>query len=173
MTTPVHAAPAFEDHVPPTFQPQPAVPLPVYEQQGMPQIADQEAVTSVQVPKGGYAQRITRISMNEFRLEGQPELWVEMRNPGLMAPNSIDEITDGLKGMKMGDDGEPVSSGDTKVILETMGKMLRRWCMWDATSDEDEPPMLPETVTLEMLGKAPLGVLAALGKAFKELQNPQ
>jgi hypothetical protein len=73
----------------------------------------------------------------------------------------------------MGDDGEPTDSGDTKVILETMGKMLRRWSMWDATSDDDEPPMLPETVTLEMLGKAPIGVLGALGRAFKELQNPQ
>lgn len=175
MSTPLHAAPAFEEQapVPPTFQPQPPVPLPAYEQQNMPQIADQAAITSVQVPQGGYAQRITRIPMDEFRLEGQPELWVEMRNPGLLAPDTIEEITKGLSGVTVDDKGEPTTSGDTRVILETMGRLLRRWCMWDATSDDDQPPMLPEAVTVEMLGKAPIGVLGALGKAFRELQNPQ
>lgn len=175
MTTPVHAAPAFEQaDVPPTFQPQPPVPLPVYEQpQQIPQIADQAAVTSVQVPEGGYAQRTTRIYMNQFRLEGLPELWIEMRNPGLMAPSAIDEMSTGLRGVKTDDQGDPVDGTDTTLIMETVARLMRRWSMWDATSDDQVPPMLPEAVTIEDLNKAPIGVLGAIGRAFKELQNPQ
>jgi hypothetical protein len=172
MTTPVHAAPAFEDPVPPTFQPQPAVPLPAYEQQGIPQAADQEAVTSVQVPVGGYAKRIVRLPMPQFALPGLPDLWIEIRNPGLLAQSTIEEMQQGLRGVTVDEAGEP-GEADSKLILETMSSLLRRWCMWDATSDDDIPPLLPETVTVADLSRAPLGVLGEIGKAFRELQNPQ
>lgn len=165
--------PLLDNHtgpVPGTFLPQPPVPLPVYEQ--IPQIADQQAVASVQIPTGGYAQRVTRIPLPQFALEGLPEPWVEIRNPGLMAPEILEEIGKGLSGVKPDADGEP-SVDDEQLVWTTMIRLMRGWCMWDATSEDDVPPLLDSKVTVGLLRKAPMGVIKALMKAFQELQNPQ
>lgn len=170
MTTPFLGAPEAEP-VPGTFLPQPPVPLPVYEQ--IPQIADQQALASTQIPPGGYAQRITHIPLPQFALEGLPEPWIEMRNPGLMAPETLKEIGKGLSGIAVGPDGEPDDEAGEAAVWATMARLLRRWCMWDATNEDAVPPLLDETVTVELLNKAPMGVMKAITAAFKELQNPQ
>ena len=174
MTTPTYVpSPDPTQDVPATFQPQQAVPVPVYAQQAVPQIVDQEAVTSVQVPQGGYAQRITRLPLPELALPGLPEPWMEIRNPGLLSQSTIEELGQGLRGVTTGDDGQPTGEVDSQLIIATMAKLLRRWCMWDATSDEDVPPLLPETITLEDLNKAPLVALKSIVRAFREFQDPQ
>jgi len=185
MSTPDYpqpAAAAAAQPVPTAFL-APAAGQPVYEQpymphpqaqpQPLPQIqAVQSVAPSVQVPEGGYAQRITTIKLPQFHLQGLPEPWIEMRNPGLMASETIDEISRGLRGISVGDDGEPTAA-DAEVIKTTMLKVLRRWCIWDARSEADVPPLLPATPTVEGLSYAPLGVIGAIGAAFRELQNPQ
>jgi hypothetical protein len=174
MTTPTYVPSPDPTHdVPATFQPQQAVQVPVYEQQAVPQILDQEAVTSVQVPKGGYAQRITRIPLPELALPGLPEPWLEIRNPGLLSQSTIEELSQGLRGVTTGNGGQPTGEADSQLIMATMAKLLRRWCMWDATSDDAIPPLLPETITLENLNKAPLVALKSITRGFRELQDPQ
>jgi hypothetical protein len=183
MSTPAYPTPqaapaqpvplAFLAPPPASVQPIPEQPVPAVQPQPLPQIQAVESLApSVKIPEGGYAQRIVRVPMPQFQLEGLPEPWVEMRNPGLMATSSLDEMGNGLRGIKVGEDGEP-TAGDTQVVLATMVRLLRRWCMWDATSEEDVPPLLPETITADMVQRAPLGVIKAIGAAFMELQDPR
>jgi hypothetical protein len=167
---PAPVYPPAPQPVPATFVPQP-VPSAAPAAPVLPQLADQQA-TAVQIPEGGYAQRIVRIPLPQFHLAEVPAPWVEMRNPGLMAQEALEEIGHGLTGVTIGPDGQP-SEADSELVLATMARLLRRWCMWDASSEDDVPPLLPETVTVESLRKAPLGVFRAIGAAFVELQNPQ
>lgn len=157
--------------VPSTFQAQPPVPLPAYEQPPVPQLADQ-ANAAPQIPEGGYAQRIVRIPLPQFRLEGLPEPWVEMRNTGMMSQDALDELGQGLQGVAIGADGKP-AEGDVSTVMATLTKLIRRWCMWDGSSDDDVPPMLPEQVDVASLRRAPVGVLKTIMKATQELSDPQ
>lgn len=170
MTTPTPVPPPMPAQpleVPPTFQPQPPVPLPAYEQP-VPQM--QQAPPPVQVPEGGYAQRVVRIPMTKFTLPGLEDLWVDMRNPGLMAPSAVDDIATQLQGVSADQaETEEAKQAAYAAILA----LVRRWRMWDATSDDDVPPLLPEVPDVDTLQRAPLGVLVELGRAFQELQDPR
>ena len=183
MSTPAYPMPqaapaqpvplAFLAPPPADVQVIPEQPAPAVQPQPLPQIQAVASVApSVQIPEGGYARRITTIRLPQFHLEGLPEPWIEMRNPGLMSSSAIDEISKGLRGVAVGDDGEPTEA-DAEIIKTTMLKLLRRWCIWDARSEADVPPLLPETPTVELLSYAPLGVIGAIGAAFRELQDPQ
>jgi hypothetical protein len=164
MTTVDESAPA-----PATFQPAAPVPQPA---PALPQLADQQAA-SVQIPTGGYASRVVRIPLPAFALPGVPLPWVEMRNPGMMAQAALDEIQAGMQAVQVGPDGEPVAGADTAAIFEQLQRLMRAWCMWDATSDDDVPPLLPDPASADILRKAPSGVLIEVMRAFQELQNPQ
>lgn len=160
---------AGNGEIPSTFQPQPPVPLPAYEQPAaVPQLADQ-ANAAPQVPEGGYASRIVRISLPQFHLQGLPEPWVEMRNPGMMSQDALEAIGRGLQGQQSDADAEP----DPDVIMGTLAQLVRRWCMWDGTSEDDMPPMLPEQVDVASLRRAPVGVLKHVMQTVKELSDPQ
>ncbi|MDH6141160.1 hypothetical protein P3T35_003173 [Kitasatospora sp. GP30] len=168
MTTPVY--PPAPQPVPATFDPQPPVPAPITPTQ-LPQLADQQA-TAVQIPEGGYASRWTRIPLPQYAVAGVPEPWVEIRNPGMMPQSALDEIGAALTRVETGPDGEPVAR-DSGVIFDQLLRLIRSWCMWDATSDADVPPLLPPPVDAVTLRRAPSGALGHVFKTFAELQNPQ
>jgi hypothetical protein len=155
--------------VPPTFTA--PTPAPDPAAQAIPQLANQQA-TAVQIPTGGYASRFVRIALPQFALPGVPEPWIEIRNPGMMAQQSLDEIGTALGLVETGPDGEPVAA-DTEAILRQMQRLIRAWCMWDAVSDDDVPPPLPAPSELATLRRAPSGALVAVMKAFMELQDPR
>ena len=121
ITAPVPEQPAQE--VPATFLPQPPVPLPVYEQ--VPQIADQAAVASVQVPEGGYAQRFVKIPLPQLHIEGVQAPWIELRNPGLMAPDVFDEMSKGLAGVTENEAGEPLERD--QGVIDAYRQITAAW----------------------------------------------
>lgn len=161
--------------VPPTFQAQPPVPLPVYEQPTVPQLADQSNAAS-QLPEGAYAQRFVDIPLPELALPGI-DCWVRMRNPGMMSQGAFEEITGAIQGIQVGGDGAPTEEDATKqlpLMQAQMVKLIASWRVWDAESAEDIPPLLPSPPrTAEDLKRAPLQVLKAVMGAFQELRDPQ
>jgi hypothetical protein len=156
--------------VPAAFDAQPPAP-PVVQPTPLPQLADQQA-TAVQIPEGGYASRWTRIPLPQFALPGLPEPWIEIRNPGMMPQTALDEIAAALTAVEVGPNGEPLARDNDKVYDQLL-KLIRGWCMWDAMSDADVPPLLPTPTDAAMLRRAPSGALAQVFRAFAELQNPQ
>ena len=167
--------------VPAAFlSPPPAVaPAPVVEQPTAPQPAPlpqiqavQSIEPSVQIPEGGYARRIVRVPLPQLHLEGMAEPWIEMRNPGLMSTEALEQIGKGLQGIRVAEGEEPTAE-DEGVIYETVAQLLRRWCMWDGSSVEDTPSMLPEIPTAALLRRVPLVVVRQIVRAFQELQDPQ
>lgn len=164
MTTPDQSG-----TVPAAFAaPAPPAPAPP----GIPQLADQNA-TSVQIPEGGYASRFTRLRLPQFALPGVPEPWVEIRNPGMMAQETLDEIGAAINAVEIGPNGEPVTDTDGAAIYAQMLRLIRSWCLWDAVSEDDVPPLLPAPSDLATLRRAPAGALVAVFKAFMELQDPR
>jgi hypothetical protein len=162
--------------VPPTFQAQPPVPLPVYEQPVVPQLADQANATPQPIPEGGYAQRFVDIPLPELNLPGI-QCSVRMRNPGMMSQGAFEEITEAVKAVQVGEDGQP-SEDDAAAQLPLMQaqmlKLIAAWTVWDAESAEDVPPLLPSPPrTVDDLKRAPLQVLKAVMGAFQELRDPQ
>ncbi|NUP48065.1 MAG: hypothetical protein HOW97_12230 [Catenulispora sp.] len=160
--------------VPPTFQPQPPVPLPVYEQSATPQLADQ-GNAAPQIPEGGYAKRFVDVPLPELNLPGI-ECKVRMRNPGMMSQGAYEEITKALDGMKLTEDAADVAdfAKQLPVMQVQMLKLIASWTVWDAESAEDVPPLLPSPPTsVDDLKRAPMGVMTAMMAAFKELSDPQ
>lgn len=170
MTIPVYPPAPQPQPVPAAFDAQPPAAIPAAPAP-IPQLADQQA-TAVQIPEGGYASRWTRIPLPQFALPGLPEPWVEIRNPGMMPQQKLDEISAALTRVETGPDGQPLAR-DTDVIFDQLLQLIRAWCMWDATSDADTPPLLPPPADAATLRRAPSGALVHVFRAFMELQNPQ
>lgn len=175
MATPVYPPADQAAAVPPTFQPQPPVPLPAYEQPAVPQLADPDNAAP-QLPEGSYAQRFVDIPLPELNLPGI-ECSVRMRNPGMMSQGAFEEITNALSGVPLDENGQPTEADAMEqlpLMQAQMLKLIASWTVWDAESAEDNPPLLPSPPrSVEDLKRAPLPVMKALMATFQELQNPQ
>ncbi|MEZ0066676.1 hypothetical protein ABIA32_002688 [Streptacidiphilus sp. MAP12-20] len=166
------AAPMQPVDVPPTFQPQAAVPLPAYEQQ---LVADTpQPPAPVQIPKGGYAQRFVTVPLPTFNLPGI-DCQVKLRNPGMMAHGATEDMVAAVETVELDDDGEPVNKAQAFPMLhrQLLG-LIAAWTMWDATSPDDNPPLLPSPpASIDDLKRAPSGAIQAILAAVAELQVPQ
>jgi hypothetical protein len=161
--------------VPATFQPQPPVPLPAYEQ---PVQAAAPEPAPAAIPEGGYAKRFIDLPLPEFNLPGI-DCQVRLRNPGMMSQGAFEDLFSSIDGIQLGPDGEPVLDAEQAKqalpkLYGQLTKLIASWTMWDATSAEDVPPLLPSPPeTAEHLKAAPAGAIKRIMDAVQELKDPQ
>jgi hypothetical protein len=163
--------------VPATFQPQGPVPLPAHEQP-TPAPAAPQAPGAVPIPEGGYARRFIDLPLPEFNLPGI-NCVVRLRNPGMMSQGAFEELFSSIDGIQVDANGEPVLDIEQakQALPRLYGQLMNliaSWRMWDATSAEDVPPLLPSPpTTVEDLKRAPAGAMKRILDAVQELKDPQ
>lgn len=105
----------------------------------------------------GYANRIVR---REYPELGE-KVFIEYRNPktvaaDILAPSDSNNLT------------------NRQVLYQISANLLRNWCVYDGTSDDDEPPMLEAPATPEMVGRMPFAIVRDLMDDITEaIQGPR
>jgi hypothetical protein len=105
----------------------------------------------------GYADRIIR---REYPELGE-KIFVEYRNPktvsaDMLAPNDSNNLT------------------HRQVSYLVIAKLLRNWFVYDASSDDDEPPQLDAPATPEMVGLMPFVIVRDVMDDIAEaMQGPR
>src|SRR5437588_11223828 len=102
-------------------------------------------------PIAGYYDSVCRF---EYPKLGDG-VFVLMRNPALSPPDMLSSEESGAAG-----------------TYEIIARHVKDWLVYDATSEDDEQPLLPLPATAEAVRKLPAAVLMPLVKRLAEAQNP-
>lgn len=95
-------------------------------------------------------------------------VFVTIRNPRVM-PASMLRPED----IAMDANGQPVYPEEAERATNVMvAKLVRDWHVYDATSDEDEQPVLDLPATPESVAKLPLSIYLAIAEEVGKAANP-
>lgn len=105
---------------------------------------------------------------------------VVIRNPKLVPPDELRSAAgvtaaDAQRIAAAGDDGtaeETVTEEDVNRGYAMMAKLIIGWHVYDATSTEDDQPLLPLPATAALVAKLPLEIIDRLGEELAKA-NPQ
>jgi hypothetical protein len=125
----------------------------------------------------GYANRVTKIEFPDLTEEGQPTLFITIKNPKVIPP---DELMS--EDVEVGPDGRPL---DPKLAAqrsaEVIASLVVAWRMYDASDfavdKETGEPLdqrpLPLPATPELVQKLPTKAILELNKVLTEAVDPQ
>lgn len=124
----------------------------------------------------GYANRVVRIAFPSLTEEGQPELFVTIKNPKTMPPRDL-IATD----VTVDENGLPVDQAlAARRSSEILARMVIAWRMYDATDwqvDEDgnvlDQKPLPLPATPELVDRLPSEAIIELMGVLQEAINPR
>jgi len=105
----------------------------------------------------GYANRIIRIEYPDLG----DKVFVEYRNPRTAPSADLSP-----------DDNNNLTQRQSSFLV--ISRLLRSWCVYDATVDDDDPPELTGPATPEMVSKMPFVIVNdILGAVAAALQGPR
>lgn len=112
----------------------------------------------------GYDNRFKRIDFPEL---GE-DVFITIRNPKTLPPSMMRP-----EGIRVDAAGNPVDEEETeRAMYAVIAKLVRDWHVYDASSDEDEQPLLMLPATADKIGQLPLVILKALGNEIQVAVNP-
>ena len=115
----------------------------------------------------GYANRLITIQFPELA-EGDDKIYVTIRNPKRVPPSE-------LRGRDVAMDaaGNPLDSEDAELAgYEVIAKLIVGWHVYDATSLEDDQPLLGLPATPESVAKLPLEIVNRIGETLGNAVSP-
>jgi hypothetical protein len=121
----------------------------------------------------GYANRVITLQFPEMSEPGD-NIHVVIRNPRLMSADELRSAGGGPEdaerlaaiqaattaGLPPPDD--LITDKDAKRGYALVAKLIIGWHVYDATSTEDDMPLLPLPATVESVGKLPMEILTAV-----------
>jgi len=124
----------------------------------------------------GFANRVRTLTFPELTEDGEPVLYVAVRDPRTM-PSSLLMPPD----IARAPDGRPLVPEEAEQrSREILARMVIGWRMYDATDftvDDDGNPMeqamLPLPATPELIDKLPMAVTHAMNTLIVEALNPR
>lgn len=115
----------------------------------------------------GYAKRFVTLHFPELSEDGD-DVHIVLRNPKLMAPSELRR-----RDVALGPDGEPEDMNDAmQASYEVMAKLVIGWHVYDATSTDDEQPLLGLPATGHSVGKLPMEIVTAIGQQLGKVNPP-
>lgn len=115
-------------------------------------------------PIPGYDNRFKRIDFPELG----SDVYVTIRNPKTMAPSKLRP-----EGVQLDAQGNPANEDEAEAAMYgVMAALVRDWHVYDATSDDDDQPLLKLPATVEEITKLPLEILKKLSAELGAAVNP-
>jgi hypothetical protein len=112
----------------------------------------------------GYDNRFKRLDFPDLG----PDVYVTMRNAKTMAPSQLRP-----EGIPLGPDGNPLDDNEAERAMHAvLAKLVRDWHVYDATSDEDEQPLLGLPATDDDIRRLPLEILKKMTAELGAAANP-
>lgn len=96
------------------------------------------------------------------------DVYVTLRNPKVLPPDFIRP-----KDIPVGPDGMPLNPADAEnEMYAIISRLIRDWCVYDATSDDDNQPRLPLPATPELIRKLPMMIITKITEELAKAVNP-
>lgn len=116
------------------------------------------------VPIPGYDNRFKRLDFNDLG-EG---VFVTIRNPKTVPPSMLRP-----EGISMDAAGNPTNEAQAeRAMYKVLANLVRDWYVFDATSDEDEQPVLGLPATADSVEKLPLEIINRIASELALATNP-
>jgi hypothetical protein len=112
----------------------------------------------------GYDNRFKRI---DFPALGS-DIYVTIRNPKTLPPNKLRP-----EGIALDMNGNPKNESEAEqAMYAVLAKLIQDWHVYDASSEEDEQPVLPLPATPEAIGKLPMEIINKVATELASAANP-
>jgi hypothetical protein len=112
----------------------------------------------------GYADRTVTLYFPDLG----DEVYVTLRNPRTMPPSALKP-----KNLALDAQGQPVDEDAAELeVYEMFAKLVRDWCVYDATSDADDQPRLGLPATAELVQKLPASIITRITEELTRAVNP-
>lgn len=125
----------------------------------------------------GYANRVVRLAFPHLTEDGQPELFITIKNPKVMPPHELTAFDIDL---------DPVTGAPKDPALaaqrstEIIARLVIAWRMYDATDwalDEDgnlvDQHPLPLPATPDLVRRLPSDAFVEITRVLQEAMNPR
>lgn len=113
----------------------------------------------------GYADRFKTLTFDELG----DELWITIRNPKTVPPSKLRP-----ESIPLDASGNPINPEQAELqMYDVMAALIKDWHVYDATSDEDDQPVLPLPATAESIAKLPLGIILAISRELEGALSPR
>lgn len=115
----------------------------------------------------GYKGRFIRLDFPDLGEDGD-DIHVTLRNPQTVP---FDVLTP--KGVVYGPDGEPVDREHfNRAMFDVYASLISDWRVYDATSLEDDQPLLESPATGTLFGKLPRAIQNRIADEVNNRRNP-
>lgn len=112
----------------------------------------------------GYDNRFKRIDFADLG-EG---VFVTIRNPKTVPPSMLRP-----EGISLDAGGNPVNEEQAEhAMYKVLANLVRDWHVYDATSDDDEQPVLGLPATASSVEKLPLEIINRIAAELSAATNP-
>jgi hypothetical protein len=115
----------------------------------------------------GYANRTVRLEFPDLS-EFDDLIYVVMRNPKTVPPDDLRAAGN----VPAGADGEPETEAAMRASYQIFSRLVVSWHVYDATSNDENQPLLGLPATPADVAKLPLEILNAMGEELAKV-NPQ
>jgi hypothetical protein len=112
----------------------------------------------------GYANRKIMLDFPELSEPGD-KVHIIIRDPRMM---SVNEITPDLP-----DNAENDRAAVTRATFDVLARMVVAWHVYDATSLDDDQPLLDLPATGDTVAKLPLAIQERLAEELRKAQGQQ
>lgn len=114
----------------------------------------------------GYAKRNVRLAFPDLTEEGDPEVFVTIRNPKIVPAHLLvaREVSD--------DDYKADRYAYFKASYGVIASLIVDWNVYDATSLDMDPPRLGLPATEETVAKLPRDIAQAIADKIQEATSP-
>lgn len=113
----------------------------------------------------GYADRFKTIQFPDLG----DDLWITIRNPKTLPPSSMrpGQIATDMN-------GNPLDNEQAEAqMYGVLATLVKDWHVYDATSEEEDQPVLDLPATAESIAKLPLGIINRIAEELEAAINPK
>ena len=115
---------------------------------------------------GRYANATTRFDFPDLSEDDDP-IYVIIRNPKTVPAERLAPAGD----VPTGPDGKPERDAAMNASFEVMAGLVVDWHVYDATAEDDSPP-LPLPATVAMLRSLPFEIVQAITDEIAKVLSP-
>ncbi len=119
----------------------------------------------------GYADRLLRIEFPDLTCDGDPVVFIAVRNPRIVPMSVLQGDTEVAVDPTTGMPTDPKAA--EAAMLSTMSVLIKDWLVFDGMDEADDPAPLPLPATPDLVAKLPAEIITRLSKEIGEAVAPR
>jgi len=119
----------------------------------------------------GYADRLLTLDFPDLTPDGDPVIYIAIRNPRIVPMSVLQGDTDLAVNPET---GMPLDAKAAETAMhKTMATLIKDWHIFDGMDESDTPEPLPLPATADLVAKLPAEVINRIAKEIQEAVAPR